>query len=141
MNLLRKAASLALITVFMLAPAFATQTPLTVQQLKLNNYAVSPGDLTLTFTACDASNGNSFLFTGYEIVIVKNTDTSAHTFTISSVPDQLGRSDTSLTGYSVAASASSIIEMKYTTGWLQSGGTAYMSCSSNLISFAVVRFQ
>lgn len=122
--------------------AFATPTALTTVVLKQNNYAVVAGDLTLTFTACDNTNGNSFVSTGREIILAQNTDTSSHTFTVSSVADALGRSDTSLTNYSLPASSTSAIEMKYQTGWIQSAGqTVNLTCSSNLIKYAVVQFN
>jgi hypothetical protein len=126
--------------------ALATPTALTTQVLVQNNVNVTAGQLALTFTACDAVNGNSFISTGREVIIAQNTDTSAHTFTISSVPDALGRSDTSLTNYSLAATGSagstSVIQFKWQTGWLQSGGNLVnMTCSSNLIKFAILQFN
>jgi hypothetical protein len=133
----------AVISLLVLAalPVLAAQTPITVAQLKINNYAVQAGDLTVTFTACDASNGNSFVVTGQEILLVQNSGGSAYTFTISSVADPFGRSDTSLTGYSVAASAITAIQLKYLIGWQQTGGVLYTSCSNAAIKFAMVRYQ
>jgi hypothetical protein len=139
-NLFRKITALATMLVLAAAMAFATQTALTVIQLKQNNYAVQPGDLSVTFTACDATNGNSFFATGQEILLVQNTDTVTHTFTVSSAPDSLGREDTSLTGYSVPVSPGIVaVQMKYLTGWIQAGQLIDTTCSSNLLKFAVIR--
>jgi hypothetical protein len=138
--MLRKiTAVISMLAVFALL-AFATPTALTPVTLKQNNYAVVAGDLTVNLVACDNANGNSFIATGQEILLVYNSDSAAHTFTVSSVPDNLGRSDTSLTAYSVAATSYAAIQMKSTAGWV-SGGIDTLACNSNLIKFAVVRYQ
>lgn len=137
---MRKITAVCSVLVLFAMLAFATPTALTPVTLKQNNYAVQAGDLTLTFSACDNTNGNSFIATGQEILLVQNTDTATHTFTVSSVADALGRTDTSLTNYTVAASGFAAIQMKATTGWF-SGGIDTLSCSSNLIKFAVVRYN
>jgi len=138
----RKFAACFLILLFGAFPAFAAgPTALPVQILKLNNYAVGAGDLAITFTACDATNGNSFLASGNDVLLAKNSDGAAtHTFTVNSVPDTYGRIDTSLTGYSVASSAVAGIQVKYLTGW-QSGGKITLACNDAHIQFAVLRFS
>jgi hypothetical protein len=117
-------------------------TAITPVQLKQNNYAVLAGDLTLTPVALDATNGNSFTLTGKEILIVQNTDAAAHTFTITSTPDSLGRSDSSLTNYSVAANGFASIQMSQLSGWFQSSdGTIHLTTSSALLKAFVIRFN
>jgi hypothetical protein len=137
----RKITAVASMLVFAASLAFANQTPLTPAQLKLNNYAVQAGDLTVSFAACDAVNGNSFAVTGQEIFLVQNSGASAYTFTIQSVADPYGRTDTSLTNYSVAASGITAIELKSTLGWQQTGQVMYTSCSNAALKFAIVRWQ
>ena len=137
---------IALLSVFsilaMLAlPVFAAQTPLTPAPFKLNNYAVQAGDLTLNFVACDAVNGNSFTVTGQEILLVQNSGASSYTFTVTSVTDPYGRTDTSLTNYSVAASGIVGIELKQLLGWQQTGGVIYTACSNAALKFAIYRWQ
>lgn len=130
-----------LVTLLLVAVlAFAVATPLTPLQLKVNNYAVQAGDLTITFTACDAVAGNSYVAAGTEILLVQNTDASAHTFTVTSTADNSGRLDTSLTSYSVAANAIAGIQMKQMTGWIGAGNVVTMACNSNLLKFAVLRY-
>jgi hypothetical protein len=121
------------------ALAFATPTALTPITLKQNNYAVAAADLAITFTACDNVNGNSFVASGTEILLVQNTDASAHTFTVTSVPDPYGRVDTSLTGYSVPANQVHAIQISQTQGWVTAGNVVTLGCSSALIKFAVLR--
>jgi hypothetical protein len=117
-------------------------TALTVNQLKQNNYAVVAGDLTVAQTALDATNGNSFVATGKEVLVIQNTDAAAHTFTLTSVPDSLGRSDASLTSYSVAASSFVAIQMNQLAGWIQSSdGTVHMTTSSALLKITVLRLN
>ena len=116
-----------------------SQTAISSQQLKQNNYAVVAGDLTITLTASDATNGNSLVATGSEILIVQNTDTASHTFTVSSVPDGLGRSDASLTAYSVAASSFAAIQLSQLSGWIQTNGNINLTSSSALLKFAILR--
>jgi hypothetical protein len=120
----------------------AGPTALTILNVKQNNYAVQPGDLTITFTGCDAVNGNSFYATGNEVLLVQNADgASPHGFTVNSVPDTFGRTDTSLTSYSVGASVITALQLKYLTGWRQSNGTVTLACNSTQIKFAVLHYS
>jgi hypothetical protein len=117
-------------------------TALPVNQLKQDNYAVQAGDLTVAQTAMDAVNGNSFVATGKEILVIQNNDAAPHTFTITSVPDTLGRSDASLTNYSVPATTLIALQMNQLAGWLQSSdGTVHMTTSSALLKITVLRFN
>src|ERR1700733_8532797 len=95
------------------------QTLLTVVTLKPNNYAVVAGDLAFTPVVMDASNGNSFPATGQEVLFFYNPDASAHTVTVTSVADALGRTDSSLTAYSIPAAGFAAIQMKSLAGWLE----------------------
>lgn len=137
--MIRKLIAISMILFAAALPVFAAQTTLTVQTLKQNNYNVQAGDLTVTMTACDATNGNAFTSTGHEILIVQNTDASSHTFTISSLPDSLGRSDSSLTNYSVAANGFAAIHLSTMNGWRQATQQIFTTCSSNLMKFAVIQ--
>ena len=115
------------------------QTPISTQTLKQNNYAVVAGDLTISLSASDATNGNSLIATGSVILLVQNTDTVAHTFTVSSVPDSLGRSDASLTTYSVAANGFAAIQLSQLAGWIQPNGNINLASTSALLKFAILR--
>lgn len=123
--------------------AFATPTALSTIVLVQNSVSVTAGQLTLTFTACDTVNGNSFTSTGREVLIVNNTGGSAYTFTVSSVADSLGRTDSSLTNYSVAAGAIVAIQMKYQTGWIQSTATSAvdLTCTNAAVKYAVLQYN
>lgn len=121
--------------------AFAVQTALT-PVVPIGPYVTgqpTAGSLALAWTQCDASNGNSFPITGREILLVQNEDTmAAHTFTVSSVADALGRTN-DVTAYSVALSSFAAFNFRSgVTGWKQSDGTVHMACSTNNIYFAVL---
>ncbi len=141
-SLLTRITAIGLMLVFSSLAAFATPTGLTTVVLVQNNVAVTAGQLTIPFTACDASNGNSFTATGREILLVNNSGGSPFTFTVSSVADQLGRTDTSLTTYSVAAGVTTGVQMKYLVGWVQNGSqTVNLTCSNVAIKYAVIQFN
>lgn len=142
-SFLKKAMCLTAALMLLVTSAFATPTALTTIVLVQNNSAVTAGQLVLTFTACDTTNGNSFTSTGREVLIVNNTGASAYTFSIASVADNLGRTDSSLTNYSVGAGAIVAIQMKYQTGWLQSSTTSAinLTCSNAALKYAVVQYN
>jgi|SRR5579863_2461194 len=122
------------------------QTLLNTFLLPQNNYAVQPEDLTLTVTSTsplvngiwssDPINGNYFVPTGNEILLVWNTDTVAHDFTMVSVPDHLGRGDDLV--YSVDAGAIAAWQLSILEGWVQPDGQVYLNPSNAHILFAVL---
>jgi len=99
---------------------------------------VSAGALAVTMTAADASNGNSFVLTGSEILLIQNTDSSAHTVTISSVAINGRTGD--ITTYSVAANSIAAFSFRGgVSGWQQTDGTVHLAVSSALIYFGVIK--
>ena len=115
------------------------QTALTPVQLKQDNYAVQAGDLTITPAAADAVNGNSFVATGSEILLIQNTDASPHNITITSVADSIGRTDSSLTNYSCPANSISMIQISQLAGWIQAGQVINLLAASALLHISVLR--
>jgi len=141
-SLLQKASCIALLLVIASVSAFAAFTALTPAVLVQNNAQVSAGNLTVTMTACDTVNGNQYTYTGRDVLLMQNTDTSAHAITINTIADPYGGTNTTLTAYSLPASSISAIQMKFAQGWLQSGGVIQIAaCSSNLIKLAVVQYN
>lgn len=142
-SFLKKALCLAAAVLMFASSALATPTGLTTQVLLINgssNLPITAGSLTITFTACDNVNGNSFTSTGREILFVQNTAGSSGTFTVTSVADALNRLDTSLTAYSVAAAGFAAVQMKNLTGWQQSG-SINLTCSAATMKYAVVQMN
>jgi hypothetical protein len=118
-----------------------SQTALTTVALKQDNYAVQAGDLTVAPVAMDATNGNSFIATGREILFFQNGDSAAHTVTVTSVADKLGRTDSSLASYSIPGNGFAFIQMKEINSWIQPGtnGAVYLATSSALVKVAVLQ--
>jgi hypothetical protein len=114
------------------------RTLLTTVALAQANYAVQPGDLAVA-PASDVVNGNYFVITGKEVLIAINSDSVAHSFTVLSVPDHLGRSS-DLT-YSVPANSYAAIEFSVLEGWIQPDGTVYLNPSDTHIKFILLRHQ
>jgi hypothetical protein len=112
------------------------RTALTTLVLKQDNYAIQPGDLALPFVAGDPINGNLFLITGEEILVIQNTDTVAHSFTALSTQDAVGRTDDLV--YSVPANSVAILQFSVLEGYVQPDGNVYLNPSDAHIKFAVV---
>lgn len=114
-------------------------TALTVTQLKGPGISsVAALGLAIAPVAMDAANGNSFPMTGKEIILFQNTDVSAHTITLTSVPDGLGRSGDIAT-YNIPAGGFAAFDAQQVVGWIQTDGTMHISTSSALVFVAVLR--
>ncbi len=116
------------------------RTALTATKL-FNVYSGTPAsdalDVQGLLTALDNTNGNSFPCTGEEILLIQNSDVSAHTVTIHSVPDSEGRTG-DITAYNLEAGDIAMVEIPR-TGFIQSDGTVYIDANSNLVKVAVLR--
>jgi hypothetical protein len=95
-------------------------------------------DADFTFAAADTSNGNSFVSTGRELLLVNNSGGSAYTVTITSVADSIQRTG-DITTYSIGAGLFSWFGPFQQAGWKQSDGTIYVDASNTAITFAVCR--
>ena len=136
---LQKIIGTGLLVMLLSIAAFAVPTLLTTNVLIQNNAIVTAGQLSVTLTACDTVNGNTFTSTGREVLILQNTDSSPHNITITPVADPYGGTNTSLTAYSLPASTTSAIQMKYQIGWISGSVITIPACSSNLIKIAVLQ--
>lgn len=117
------------------------QTALTVQEIDAPFAAVTAGSLDFTLAAGDVANGNSFVCTGREILIVYNSDgANPYTVTVTSVDDETNRAG-SITTYSMAAGDYVCIGVGLTNskGWKQTSGLIYLACENAAIKFAVLR--
>ena len=99
---------------------------------------VSAGSLDFVFTAADNVNGNSFVSTGRELLLVENTDAGAQTFTVTSVADSLLRTG-DVGPYSMASGANALFVVAAQPGWKQTDGTVHVTASAATVKFAVVR--
>src|SRR6266853_2182208 len=109
-----------------------SRTLLTTILLAQNNYAIQPGDLAVT-PASDFTNGNYFILTGNEILLVQDTDSVAHNFTALSTPDHLGRSSDLV--YSVPAGGTAVIQFSVMEGWIQTDSSVLLNPSNAHVLF------
>ena len=116
------------------------RTALTVAVPKGPYDAVTANGLDFAFTAADEVNGNAFVCTGRELVLVRNTHaTDAATVTITSAPDPYGRTK-DITAYSLAAGEFAAFWIGRSIGWRQSDGKVWLDAGgSGTIEFAVLR--
>lgn len=136
---LNQVMALFLAVLFSVAPALAVPTTLTVQQGPSVYSTISAGGATVTLTAGDVSNGNDFVSSGDEIVIVQNTHaTLAYTVTFTSVADVLGRTK-DITTYSLAAGEIACFGPFPAHGWRQSGNKIKLTVSNAAIKIGLVR--
>jgi hypothetical protein len=114
-------------------------TPITVTTPAGPNIAsASAGALTVSMAAADSSNGNSFPFTGNELLVMQNTDTSSHNVVLNSAADSIGRS----ADITYALAAGEIATFNYRRaqqGWAQSDGTAHVTAASALVKLGVIK--
>jgi hypothetical protein len=104
------------------------RTALTVSIPKEPYNAVSANSLDFSFADADDINGNSFVCSGREFILIHNDHaTDAATVTIASAPDPYGRTKDIAT-YSLAAGEFAAFWIGKTTGWRQNDGK-YISTS------------
>jgi hypothetical protein len=117
-------------------------TDLTVQGV-LGPYPALPLSalaLAIAFAAADVANGNKFPITGKEVIIAFNSDSSAHTITLSSAPDALGRSG-DIASYGIPATSYAAFAPSQVSGWKQSDGTMHISANDATVKFAILRLS
>lgn len=118
----------------------AAPTALTVQNILAPFAAVGAGAADFTFAAGTITDGNTFVCTGREILLVQNADASTQTITITSVDDEKGRSE-DITTYSMAAGDFAVFGQGLTNqqGWKSSTGTIRITVSDADVKVAVLR--
>jgi hypothetical protein len=99
---------------------------------------VAANALDITVQAADVANLNEFVFTGKELILVKNDDAGAQTITLTSVADEQKRTG-DITTYSVGIGEYAAFLATSLKGWQQSDGKFYLAASSANIKIAVLR--
>lgn len=91
----------------------------------------------ITWTSANTTENHRFKATGYEILLVRNTNaTTARQFTVVSTPDQAGRTGDLV--HSVPANGTVVTQVFPLIGWVQSDGYIYVNTQADL-QFAVLR--
>lgn len=117
-------------------PASATYTVLPSTSAP-SSYATAPSSF--SWVACDPANGNSFPDTGRELLLVHNTDTAAHSVTVASVADALGRTGDSTKNMN--GSSYYVFQFFPPQGWRQtSDGSIHVNCTDATIQYALIYF-
>lgn len=92
----------------------------------------------ITWEAADVGSGNEFTLTGNEIILVRNTDASAHNVTLTSVADPFGRTG-DISSESIAADEYKAFKATEIQGWRQSDGKFYLSADDTTVEFAILK--
>ena len=96
------------------------------------------GSVVYTWTAHDTGDeGNDFLFTGREVLLIKSADAGPQDVTIVSAPDAYGRTQDLV--ITVAAGEERAVALLARDGWMQSDGAVRLECTVATISYAVIR--
>lgn len=101
---------------------------------------VTAGQLTNAFTVSDVANGNSYVSTGREVIVVRNVNAGAQTFTLTSAPDPQSRT-AHITAYSLAAAGFALFYpgTNNPAGWAQSDGTVQLDGAHVDIQWLIIR--
>jgi hypothetical protein len=102
--------------------------------------AVGAGLADFTFAAGTITDGDTFVCTGRDLLIVKNTDAGATTITITSVVDEKNRTG-DITTYSVGIGEYAIFPIGLTNnlGWKDTSGKVRITVSDADLKVAVIR--
>lgn len=98
---------------------------------------VAANGLDFTWEAGDVT-GNTFTGAGHDLLLVRNDDVGAQTFTIASQPDSLNR-EGDVSDYSVGAGEYAAFWFGNVNGWRASDGSITVTPSSANLKFAVLR--
>jgi hypothetical protein len=93
--------------------------------------------LDAAFIAADATNGNYFVASGRDVLIVYNSDVSGQTLTINSAPDASGRK-ADLIAYPIAAGGFMQMFISAASLFTQTDGTVQLTASANTVKFLVL---
>lgn len=117
--------------------ARATLTPKVLADL-LVDPTPDAGSLDASPAAADTTNFNQFVSTGKDLLHVRNVNSgsTAHTVTVTSVPDQYGRTADMV--YSVAAGAELLIPIP-SIGYKQPNGMIYLQGDNAELKLTVYR--
>jgi len=97
---------------------------------------IAANSLDLAEVAADTTNKQQCVWTGRELLIAHNTDASAHTITVTSVPVR-GRSG-DITAYSIDPAEIIVLPLG-TSGYRQTDGKLYFEANHAGVKFAVLK--
>ena len=89
-------------------------------------------------TAEDVTNHSQFVANGNDLILIQNTDASAHTWTFTSTADPYGRVR-DITAQNIPAGKIYVFGPANLAGWVQSDGKIYLQADSALVKFGVIQ--
>ena len=98
-------------------------------------YTANAADLPMT--AADASNKEQAAHSGKLLIIAHNTGAGAHTITITSVVDDLGRTG-DISGYSLGAGEYAVFGPLELAGWVETDWKLHFEANHAEVKFGVV---
>lgn len=115
-------------------------TAITVQTIKAPFAAISANGADYTYAAGTVTDGDTFVCTGREILLVKNDNVAAKYITIVSVDDETNRSE-NITQYSIGAGEFAVFGVGLTNskGWKSTAGTIRITVEHADVKVAVLR--
>jgi len=118
----------------------ADPTAIVVQNILAPFAAVGAGAADFTFAAGTITDGDTFVCTGRELLVVQNTDAGAVTITITSVVDEKNRTG-DITTYSVGIGEFACFSIGLTNskGWKSTAGKVRITVSDADLKVAVLR--
>ena len=118
----------------------ADPTAITVQTIKGPWAAITANGADYTYAAGTITDGDTFVCTGREILLVNNVNVAAKKITITSVDDETNRSE-DITDYSVGAGEFAVFGVGLTNskGWKSTAGTIRITVEHADVKVAVLR--
>jgi hypothetical protein len=118
----------------------ADPTAITVQTIKTPWATISANGADYTYAAGTVTDGDTFVCTGREILLVKNDNVAAKYITITSVDDETNRAG-SITTYSIGAGEFAVFGIGLTNakGWKSTAGTVRITVEHADVKVAVLR--
>ena len=97
----------------------------------------SAGQLDQAFAAADVSNGNYFVSSGKDMLVVWNDSAGTLTFGIASASDQFGRK-ADITAYSILAHHFAVVVITSQSIYTQANGQVLLTASDPAIKYMVL---
>ena len=118
----------------------ADPTALTVQTIKAPFAAIAANGVDFTFAAGTITDGDTFICTGRELLLVNNVNVAAKTILIVAVDDETNRSE-NIGPYSIGAGEFAVFGQGLTNskGWKSTAGTIRITVEHADVKVAVLR--
>ena len=95
--------------------------------------------LDFSFANSDTAQGNQFVGSGHDLLLIFNNDAAAQTFTLTSVNDPFKR-QRDITAYSLGIGEYAVFYFGSLVGWKQAaGGFIFLDTSVDNVQFTVVK--